>query len=243
MPLSLGSNKISRVDIIKHLTTDNIQLEQKTVEPLETAHTYYPSGDYDAFSQFTVNGATLQTKTVSPSSVAQQVVADSGNYGLKQVNINPMNLSDKEITENGTYIASSDNLDGYKQVVVNVPNKGILPLIANDGSITPTGTYATAAYYNLAYGVKIGYMANGDVMISMKNGTSTAYENIYFHAASLPSGVTLDAPSTFGTGNVRDMTFVGIISGLTGSANIAIDMSMRNGTHDYVRCDLTISYV
>lgn len=243
MPLYLGSNKISRVDIIKHLTTDNIQLEQKTVEPLESAHTYYPSGDYDAFSQFTVNGATLQIKTVSPSSVSQQVVADSGNYGLKQVNINPMNLSDKEITENGTYIASSDNLDGYKQVVVNVPDKGILPLIANDGSIVPTGTYATATYYNLEYGVKIGYMTNGDVMISMKNGTSTAYENLYFYAASLPSGVTLNAPSKFGTGNATGMMFVGIISGLTGSANIAIDMSTRDSSHDYVRCDLTITYV
>ncbi len=154
-----------------------------------------------------------------------------------------MNLSDKEITENGTYIASSENLDGYKQVVVNVPNKGILPLIANDGSIVPTGAYATATYYNLEYGVKIGYMANGDVMISMKNGTSTAYENLYFHAASLPSGVTLDAPSTFGSGNVSGMTFVGIISGLTGSANIAIDMRTRNSSTDYVRCDLTITYV
>ena len=243
MPLYLGSNKISRVDIIKHLTTDNIQLEQKTVEPLETTHTYYPSGDYDAFSQFTVNGATLQIKTVSPSENLQKIIADSDNYGLKQVNINPMNLSDKEITENGTYIASSDNLDGYKQVVVNVPNEGILPLIANDGSIVPTGTYATEKYYNLEYGVKIGYMANGDVMISMKNGTSTAYENLYFHAASLPSGVTLDAPSTFDSGNVVGMTFVGIISGLTGSANIAINMSTRNSTQDYVRCDLTITYV
>ena len=243
MPLYLGSNKISRVDIIKHLTTDNIQLEQKTVEPLETTHTNYPSGDYDAFSQFTVNGATLQIKTVSPSENLQKIIADSDNYGLKQVNINPMNLSDKEITENGTYIASSDNLDGYKQVVVNVPNKGILPLIANDGSIVPTGTYATEKYYNLEYGVKIGYMANGDVMISMKNGTSTAYENLYFHAASLPSGVTLDAPSTFDSGNVVGMTFVGIISGLTGSANIAINMSTRNSTQDYVRCDLTITYV
>lgn len=243
MPLYLGSNKISRVDIIKHLTTDNIQLEQKTVEPLESAHTYYPSDDYDAFSQFTVNGATLQIKTASPSENLQTIIADSGNYGLKQVNINPMNLSDKEITENGTYIASSDNLDGYKQVVVNVPNKGILPLIANDGSIVPTGTYATATYYNIAYGVKIGYMANGDVMISMKNGTSTAYENLYFHAASLPSGVTLDAPSTFGSGNVVGMTFVGIISGLTSSANIAINMSTRSSSQDYVRCDLTITYV
>ena len=111
MPLYLGSNKIGRVDIIKHLTTDNIQLEQKTVEPLETTHTYYPSGDYDAFSQFTVNGATLQIKTVSPSSVAQQVVADSGKYDLKQVNINPMNLSDKEYLDymNLHYIQNNES--------------------------------------------------------------------------------------------------------------------------------------
>ena len=160
-----------------------------------------------------------------------------------------LSVDNKIMTVNGklakapSITRTSDNLDGYKQVVVNVPNEGILPLISNDGSIIPTGTYATATYYNLEYGVKIGYMANGDVMISMKNGTSTAYENLYFYAASLPTGVTLDAPSTFGTGNVRDMTFVGIISGLTGSANIAINMSTTNGTYDYVRCDLTISYV
>lgn len=243
MPLYLGSNKIGRVDIIKHLTTDNIQLEQKTVEPLELAHTYYPSGDYDAFSQFTVNGAPLQSKSIQPTESIQVITADSGNYGLKQVSIGAMTLGNKTIIENGTYVASSESLDGYKQVTVNVPNKGIEPLIANDGSITPTGTYATATYYNLEYGVKIGYMTNGDVMISMKNGTSTAYENLYFHAASLPSGVTLDAPSTFGSGNVSGMTFVGIISGLTGSANIAIDMRTRNSTSDYVRCDLTITYV
>lgn len=241
MPLYLGSNKIGRVDIIKHLTTDNIQLEQKTVEPLETTHTYYPSGDYDAFSQFTVNGATLQSKTIQPTESIQTITADSGNYGLSQVTVKAMHLGNKTITSNGTYIASSDGFDGYKQVVVDVA--GIKPIIANDGSIVPTGTYATATYYNLEYGVKIGYMANGDVMISMKNGTSTAYENLYFHAASLPSGVTLDAPSTFGSGNVVNMTFVGIISGLTGSANIAINMSTRSSSQDYVRCDLTITYV
>ena len=55
--------------------------------------------------------------------------------------------------------------------------------------------------------------------------------------------LNLDAPSKFGSGNVVGMTFVGIISGLTGSANIAIDMSTRNSNSDYVRCDLTITYV
>ena len=243
MPLYLGTHEIPRMDVMKRLTLDNISLEEKTVSPSAQTLTYTPSAAYDAFSKFTVNGAPLQSKTIQPTESTQTITADSGNYGLSQVTVKAMKLGNKTITSNGTYTASSDGFDGYKQVTVNVPNKGIETLIANDGSITPTGTYATAGYYNLEYGVKIGYMANGDVMISMKNGTSTAYENLYFYAASLPTGVTLDAPSTFSSSNVVGMTFVGIISGLTGPANIAIDMSTRNSSTDYVRCDLTITYV
>lgn len=241
MPLYLGTHEIPRIDVMKRLTLDNISLEEKTVSPAVQTLTYTPSAAYDAFSKFTVNGAPLQSKTIQPTESTQTITADSGNYGLSQVTVKAMKLGNKTITSNGTYIASSDGFDGYKQVVVDVG--AIKPIIANDGSIVPTGTYATAGYYNLEYGVKIGYMANGDIMISMKNGTSTAYENLYFYAASLPSGVTLDAPSTFSSSNVVDMTFVGIISGLTDYANIAIDMSTRDSSHDYIRCDLTITYV
>ena len=243
MSLYLGSNQIGRVDIIKHVTLDNVNLESRTVEPTQQTKTYMPINGYDGFSQVTVTGAPLQSKNVFPSESVQIVLPDNGNYGLSQVTIASMKLGEKSIVENGTYVASSDNLDGYKQVIVNIPDRGIQPIIANDGSITPTGTYATSDYYNISYGVKIGYMANGDVMISMQGGSSTAYENIYFYAASLPSEVTLIAPSTFGSVNAINMMFVGIISGLTGDANIAINMSTRNSSQDYVRCDLTITYV
>lgn len=243
MSLYLGSKQINRVDVMKRVTLDNVSLESKTVSPSQQTQTYTPSTDYDGFSQITVNGAPLQQVTTTPEEYIQTITPSSGYYGMSKVVITSMELGTKTITENGVYRAANEALDGYKVVTVNIPDKGIQPIIANDGSIVPTGTYATDVYYNTEYGVKIGYMANGDVMISMKNGTTTSYENIYFYAASLPSGVTLDAPSTFGTGNVVNMTFVGIISGLTGSANIAIDMSTRNGTTDYVRCDLTITYV
>lgn len=243
MALYLGSNIVNKLDVVKKVTFENISLEEKTVSPQETTKTYTPDDGYDAFSQFTVSAAPLQTKSVSPTESAQFIVADSGNYGLKQVNISAMKLGTKSITENGTYVATNELLDGYKRITVNIPSTGIEPIIANEDSIVPSGTYATETYYNVEYGVKIGYMSNGDVMISMMNGTTTSYENLYFYAASLPDGVTLEAPSTFGTGNVVDMTFVGIIHGLTGSANIAIDMNTRNATTDYVRCDLTITYV
>lgn len=46
------------------------------------------------------------------------------------------NLGTKSITSNGTYNASSDNLDGYSQVTVNVPNPSTGTI-----TITQDGTY------------------------------------------------------------------------------------------------------
>lgn len=243
MPLYLGNNKIGRVDIMKRVTLDNVNLEQKTVNPTQQAVTYNPNDGYDGFSQFTVNAAPLQSKNIKPTESIQTITTDATNYGLYQVTVEKMKLGTISISENGTYNAPSGNLDGYKQVTVDIPDNGIQPIIANDGSITPTGTYATSDYYNVDYGVKIGYMANSDVMLSMQGGTTTAYENLYFYASSLPDGVILTAPSTFGAGNAINMMFVCIISGLTSNANIAISMSTRNSSQDYVRCDLTITYV
>ena len=48
----------------------------------------------------------------------------------------PAKLGTKSITQNGTYNASSDNLDGYSQVSVNVPEATL-----GTKSITQNGTY------------------------------------------------------------------------------------------------------
>ena len=53
-------------------------------------------------------------------------IADNGTYDVTEkasavVNVSP-DLGTKSITANGTYNASSDNLDGYSQVTVNVPS-------------------------------------------------------------------------------------------------------------------------
>ena len=49
-------------------------------------------------------------------------------------------LGTKSITENGTYNASADNLDGYSQVIVNVPEKTL-----GTKSIVANGTYNASA--------------------------------------------------------------------------------------------------
>ena len=53
-------------------------------------------------------------------------------------------------------------------------------LITNDSNITPSGTYATSNYYDTNYGVKIGYMKNGSLLLSIKAGTSTTYKQFLF---------------------------------------------------------------
>lgn len=277
MPLYLGSNQISRVEIAQNINWENIRLEQKTVNPSEETITYTPDDGYDVFSQFTVNAVSLQTKTINPAQVEQSVVADAeyfalkkvdvlaaplqsktvtpteekqivtsdiGQYGLSQVTVNPIKVGNKTITENGVYTASNENLDGYKQVTVDVNGGGIEQLIQNDTSITPTGTYATSVYYDTSYGVKVGYMSNGDVMVSMENGTSSSYQTLRFTEESLPSGVTLYAPASTGFSfgsTVHKTAYCCIISGLTAVAKLGINMKARSNS--YTTCAITISYV
>lgn len=64
--------------------------------------------------------ANFQSKTVIPTTEQQIVRADSGYDGLEQVTVEKINLSNKTITENGTYNAETDNLNGYSSVEVNV---------------------------------------------------------------------------------------------------------------------------
>lgn len=277
MPLYLGSNQISRVEISQNINWENIRLEQKSVNPSEETITYTPDDGYDVFSQFTVNAASLQTKTISPAQAEQSVTADAeyfglkqvnvaaaplqsktvtpteeqqivtsdiGQYGLSQVTVNPIKVGNKTITENGVYTASSENLDGYKQVTVDVHGGGIEQLIKNDTSITPTGTYATSVYYDTSYGVKVGYMSNGDVMVSMENGTSSSYQTLRFTEDSLPNGVTLYAPESVGVrfgSTVHKTAYCCIISGLTALATLRINMEARSNS--YTTCAITISYV
>ena len=49
-------------------------------------------------------------------------------------------LGSKTITANGTYLASSDNLDGYDEVTANVPNTYT---IADEGKVVSNGALAS----------------------------------------------------------------------------------------------------
>ncbi|MDY3777481.1 MAG: BspA family leucine-rich repeat surface protein [Candidatus Onthovivens sp.] len=83
--------------------------------------------------------ANLQEKEVTPTKEIQQIIADQQYDGLSKVTVNAYTaITDKKIiTENGTYKASDDNLDGYSEVEVATSgvdiNEYFKPTISGNG--------------------------------------------------------------------------------------------------------------
>lgn len=124
------------------------------------------------------------------------------------------------------------------------PSSYVQRLVTNDDAITPTGTYATSTYYDTTYGVQIGYCPDGSVLISMKGGTSTSYENLNFNLYSAPDGVTIETSSnSWDTSDPAGNLYVCRLKGITSRVNIAIAMSTVNATYDYVTCAITVAEV
>ena len=114
------------------------------------------------------------------------------------------------------------------------------------GSLTFSGTYATSTYYTAAGCSLAVDKDTGMAFITIQGGTSSTYENIYFAATSLPSGVTmLTQPdyTNYGTGGDTKCYYTAVLTGVTGKINVAVDMSSRSGTsYDAVQCALTVTY-
>ena len=121
---------------------------------------------------------------------------------------------------------------------------GIPPLITNDTSITPTGSYADSTYYDTTYGVKIGYMSNGDILLSMQGGTLATYEYLNFQLGTVPSGVTIteshNTSSSYASAK-SGLIYACVIHGLTTKSTLSIAMDTRNSTGDYVTCTISIA--
>lgn len=118
------------------------------------------------------------------------------------------------------------------------------PHIVNGTAVVPSGNYATAAYYNLAYGVKLGYMGGGDVLLSMMGGTNANYEGLYFNLVSAPAGVTIEEVHNT-SGSYASMKvgliFACVLHGVNSDMTMAISMTVVDATGDTVRVDITLT--
>jgi len=127
-----------------------------------------------------------------------------------------------------------------------VSRQGYLyPYVRNGGSITPTGTYATASYIDLDFGVKVGYCANGDVLLLMKAKASTAYEYLQFALASgSMSGVTITSQDMSASSNATgkpNCIYGCVLSGISANCNIAVACASVDATYDWVKCEITVT--
>lgn len=173
----------------------------------------------------------FQGKTAQSSAVDQVILPDSGYDGLSSVTIPAEgNLLPGNIKSGVSICGVTGTMLAYS-------------IVTNDLGIVPTGTYASSTYYNVDYGVKIGYVADGDILLSMRGGTTTSYENLRFILASAPEGVSITASTTSGTSTAAGTIFACVLSGISSPVTIGIEMNTINSTNDYVECDITVTEV
>lgn len=117
-------------------------------------------------------------------------------------------------------------------------SNAIVPKI---NSFNVSGTYATSTYYSLAE--YFFSEREGRVAIIMKGGTSTTYENLYFTLDNNTDlDITLEGISSYDdSGRTAGDYYVAILTGITSSVDITVDMSSRNSSYDYIICDIQIS--
>lgn len=153
------ATKISAIDTVNN--------ENLTVNPTISAQTFTPAQGYTGFGEVSVNAVTStidsniqaenikqgveilgvtgeyegakinnQDKTVTANGI---YTADSGYTGLGEVTV-ALPLDTKTITINGTYNASSDDLQGYSSVTVNVAD---IPAVVEELNVIPTTSSQT----------------------------------------------------------------------------------------------------
>ena len=100
------------------------------------------------------------------------------------MNVPQATLGTKSITENGTYNASSDNLDGYSQVTVNVPEEvnKIIPYSSRrySGWFIGSGDYTFKEDAEDPTAITIAFPVKANHNYIIMTGTSTVFNRFRF---------------------------------------------------------------
>lgn len=128
-------------------------------------------------------------------------------------------LINKNVDANGTYNASADSADGYKKVVVSVPNTyaaGDEGKVVSNGALvaqgsasyTANGTYDTT----LVNEVEVDVPSEVDYLKKKADGTLTTYSN--------PSITSIVSGAFFGCGNLVSL-FLPNLTSIAGQVNFS----------------------
>ena len=200
------AGKYMEADVILTDTTQGGGTYQsKTVSPSTSQQTVRPDTGYDALSQVTVNAMpamslpqypdSTSTGTragiVYPSSSATRYlnIPTGYNDSAKHYEITPMALGRKTITQNGTYTAEYDDLDGYYEVEVNVGgvtpsdpwvlgefefnslNGNRIAVFLQDNEIRSVSGFPNVGAWFLITSSSRGNLANGEIVACIGDST------------------------------------------------------------------------
>lgn len=156
----------------------------------------------------TYSNNTLTIDTVTNSSSARWRSGQIYNYELSTIGTgggsSSPTLVTKEITSNGTYIASNDSADGYSSVTVNVPSSGITP--TGSINITTNGThdvtnYASAVVNVPTSGGSTPSATKHTIHFDFSDETDTDID-VYYDDALLTTMIQEYTPITYGSKTV-----------------------------------------
>lgn len=121
----------------------------------------------------------LETVNVTLSNNAQNITPSENYYGLGQVNVPGMNLSDMTILVNGNYDPVTSGLDGYGKLNVNVPTWGQADegkVVSNNALVPQTnrevnanGTYDTTLNNSVLVNVPNTFGPSDEGKVVMNN--------------------------------------------------------------------------
>jgi hypothetical protein len=145
-----------------------------------------------------------------------------------------LDTSDADATE-------SDILNGKTAYVNGSKITGsLVPPVDLCGTLSFTGTYATATYITAASSRMAGNPTSQEIIIAIKGGSSTSYENVIFSLTSAPSGVALvSSAGLWGASVPAGQYYCCILTGVTQNMNISCNMNAQNSTNDTVTCAIT----
>lgn len=216
----------------------------------------------------TYSNNTLTIDTVTNSSSARWRSGQIYNYELSTIGTgggsSSPTLVTKEITSNGTYIASNDSADGYSSVTVNVPSSGITP--TGSINITTNGThdvtnYASAVVNVPTSGGSTPSATKHTIHFDFSDETDTDID-VYYDDALLTTMIQEYTPITYGSKTVTLAQFDGvtwyepasiplntqlidfntILTGYTVSNGIVTTSEAWNCVTDYTPIDQTMTF-